>query len=81
LSKVRELCGLIHSQYDSESDFARQLGWSRQRLNGITTGKREPNLEDVARMSAALNRPLDEIAQIFLREKSPNGQQMGGESE
>lgn len=79
MKKVRELCGLIHARYDSESDFARELGWSRQRLNQLTTGNREPNLDDVAKISAALDRPLDEIAQIFLRAKSPNGQQIGGE--
>ena len=78
MGKVRDLCGLIHARYDSESDFAKDLGWSRQRLNMITTGRREPDLEDVAQMSALLNRPLDEIAYIFLKARSPNGQQNGG---
>ena len=75
MAKVRELCGLIYSEYDSESDFAKALGWPRQKLNKITTGKKEPDLDEVAQLSVCLNRPLEAIAQIFLRYKSPNGQQ------
>lgn len=76
MAKVRELCGLIHSEYDNESDFAKALGWPRQKLNKITTGKKEPDLDEVAQLSDCLHQPLETIAQIFLRYKSPNGQQI-----
>lgn len=75
MAKIRELCGLIHSQYDTEANFARDLGWPRQRLNKITTGAKEPDLHEVAAIAKRLGKPLDEIASIFLRRKSPNEQQ------
>ena len=76
MAKVRELCGLIHGVYDHESDFAEKLGWSRQKLNKITNGITEPNLNDVAEIAEGLGQPLNYIADIFLRYKSPNGQQV-----
>lgn len=75
MAKIRELCGLIHSKYDTEADFARALGWKRQRLNRITTGAREPDLHETAEIAAKLDTSLEEIAAIFLRSKSPNEQQ------
>lgn len=75
MAKVRELCGLIHSKYDSEADFARALGWPRQKLNRITTGAKEPDLQEVSAMATELGYGLDEIASIFLQDKSPNEQQ------
>lgn len=74
MAKIRELCGLIHSKYDTEADFARDLGWPRQRLNKITTGAKEPDLHETAEIAAKLDASLEDIAAIFLRNKSPNEQ-------
>lgn len=78
MERVHDLCGMIHRQYSSESEFARALGWNRQRLNRITTGRREPTLDEVAQISTGLGQPIDVVANIFLRTKSPNGQLMEG---
>lgn len=75
MAKVSELRGIIYSQFDSESQFAKELGWDRQRLNKITNGTKEPDLEEVAAIANKLNRTTDEIFHIFLRHQSPNGQQ------
>lgn len=73
MAKVKELCGLIHSQYDTEAEFASKLGWDRRKLNRITNGQKEPDLEEVNEIAKGLNRPLEEIAHIFLDRKSPIG--------
>lgn len=74
-TKVKELRGLIYSKYDSESELAEKIGWSRQRISKITNGVKEPDIDEIAALSKALGKSVGEIAEIFLRYKSPNGQQ------
>lgn len=73
-TKVKALRGLIYAQFDSETDLARQLNWPKQRLNKITNGIKEPNVEELYALSSALGVPIGDMAQIFLRCKSPNEQ-------
>ena len=75
MAKVLELRGLIYSKYESEAQLASELGWPRQRLNNITNGTKEPDLEEVAALAGKLDRSVSEIVHIFLRQKSPNEQQ------
>ncbi|SMC38066.1 helix-turn-helix domain-containing protein [Papillibacter cinnamivorans] len=72
--KVKELRSLIFSRYDSESALACDLGWPRQKLNKITNGKKEPDIEELNQLAIKLGQPVGDIAHIFLRYKSPNGQ-------
>ena len=74
MAKIRELCALIHSKYDSESEFARKLGWDRRRLNKITTGVKEPDLQEAAEIASGLDTSITCIANIFLHNQSPNRQ-------
>lgn len=74
MAKVMELRGMIHAKYNSESEFARYLGWPRQKLSRITTGRKEPDLSELSQISMGLDKSLDEVANIFLRQESPNGQ-------
>ncbi|WP_185741092.1 helix-turn-helix transcriptional regulator [Clostridium sp. KNHs216] len=76
MQKVRELRGLIYSQFDSETEFAKAIGWPRQRVNKITNGTKEPDIDELSVLAKALNKSVGEIAQIFLRCKSPNEQQI-----
>jgi transcriptional regulator with XRE-family HTH domain len=73
--KVMQLRGLIYGEFNSESDFARRLGWSRQKLNKITNGVKEPDITELNEMSKLLNKTVGDLAQIFLERKSPNRQQ------
>lgn len=68
MAVVREFRSLIFAKYDSESDFAKALGWPRQRLNKITNGLKMPDLHEVDEMAKELNEPPDKITQIFLRQ-------------
>lgn len=72
--KNKELRSLIFREYDSESAFARALGWSRQKVNKMT-GIYEPNVQEINDMAFALNTNVEKIIQIFLSFKSPNEQQ------
>lgn len=71
--KIRELRALIYSTFDSEADMAKSMGWSRQRLNKITTGVKIPNLWELQEISKELNVPISSMAEIFLANKSPVG--------
>ena len=73
MAKNLELNGLIHSKYQSESAFARALGWPRQRLNKITSGIKEPDITEAVEMARGLEVSVDQLADIFLPIKSPNG--------
>lgn len=59
--KVRELRGLIYSLYDTESEFASELGWERQRLSKITNGAKEPDVDELNVLSKALGKTIDDI--------------------
>lgn len=73
--KVLGIRGLIHGKFDSESELAAYLGWSRQQLNKITTGKRRPSLEETYAIAQALGKDFEEVAQIFLLHWVAEGQQ------
>lgn len=77
LRKVREIKALIQLKYDTEAEAARELGWSRQHLNRITTGRKEPDIQEVKQLANLLGRTWGEIATIFLIAKSPNEQHHG----
>lgn len=74
-NKVKELKGLIYSKFNSESDLARRLGWTRQKLNKITNGVKEPDITELNELAKILEKPIGDMAQIFLNNKSPNRQQ------
>lgn len=70
--KFMELNSLIHGQYHNQAEFAKAIGWSRQRLNKVVNGDKQPSLEDVRDISDGLHVPFMMVANIFLRPKSPN---------
>ena len=74
MAKVNELRGLIYGKYETEAKLADDLGWPKQRLNKITNGNKEPDLEEVAALAGKLDTSIEEMVYIFLRHKSPNGQ-------
>lgn len=74
MAVVRELRSLIYEKFDSESDFAKQLNWSRQKLNKITTGVKEPDLLEAKMIADGLGVSVDILAEIFLHRESPNRQ-------
>ena len=57
---------------DSETDMASAMGWSRQRLNKITNGKKVPDLFELDDMASALGSTVMDLAHIFLQSRSTN---------
>ena len=70
MAKNMELNGLIHSVFGNETEMAKAMGYSRQRLNRITNGKKVPDLNEVNDMAKALHKPFEVVAQFFLTKKS-----------
>jgi len=73
MAKILALNGLIHSKFDSEAKMADALGWPRQRLNKITNGDKEPDLDEVRDIATVLGESFMTVANIFLAIKSPTG--------
>ena len=73
MAKIMALNGLIHSKFENEAQMADALGWPRQRLNRITCGAKDIDLDEVQEIANVLEVPFMTIANIFLGEKSPNG--------
>ena len=73
-NKMLELRSIIYGEYKSEAELARYLNWFPQRLNLITNGIREPNIQEINDLTKALEITVEELIDIFLRHKSPNGQ-------
>jgi transcriptional regulator with XRE-family HTH domain len=61
--------GVVYSKYASISDFSRAIGWTRQKGSNIVNGITEPSLDDVDKMSKALNISFDKTAKFFLHDK------------
>ncbi len=66
VAKILELNGLIHSKYSTESQLADELGWTKQRLNKITNGLKEPDLDEVEALAKKLDQSIETVAYIFL---------------
>lgn len=64
--KMNELRGMIYSHFRTEAECARQLGWTRQKLNYITNGKRMPDIRDVNVLAKALDVEVGKLINIFL---------------
>lgn len=66
-NKIR---GIVLGRYPSITDFAKAVNWSRQKASSIINGKSEPSLDDIYVISRAVNKDADEIASIFLQQKT-----------
>ncbi|MDR3207370.1 MAG: helix-turn-helix transcriptional regulator [Oscillospiraceae bacterium] len=69
-----KLRSLIYGRYRTAAEMARQMGWGKQKLHRVVNGKQDPNLLDLTDMAHALGKPMMEMVDIFLPQKSPNGQ-------
>ena len=71
MEKNLELNSLIYGQFRNQAAFADSIGWSRQRLNKVVNGDKQPSLEDVQDIAEGLGVPFMMVANFFLRKKSP----------
>lgn len=66
-NKIR---GIVLGHYSSITAFAKAVNWSRQKASSIIGGKQEPSLDDIYAISRAVYKDADEIASIFLQNKT-----------
>lgn len=71
--KIRPLRILIYEKFDSESQMAENMGWSKQKLNRITNGIKEPTIQELSCMCKCLDKSISELALIFLEAELSNG--------
>lgn len=74
MARIKELRSIIYDRYESESELANELGWPKQKLNRITNGQQEPNLEELMAMADKFEMSATDLIHIFLQNKSPNRQ-------
>lgn len=77
MAKNKHLSDLIYAKFKTESACARHMGWTKQRLNKITNGKKIPDITEINMLSHTLEAPIDYLICIFLNYKSPNEQRKG----
>lgn len=49
------LRGLVLSKYKTIGDFAKAIGWQRNKASRIVNGKQYPNTEEIQRITECLN--------------------------
>lgn len=66
----KKLKSYIYEKFDSQSECAEALGWTRQKLNRIVLEQSMPSLEDTQSLARVLEKPIEEVASLFLTRKS-----------
>jgi len=64
--KIAELRSLIYGKFDSQTEFAEFLGWSKQRLSKVTSGKKEPSISEVFEIANGLGIDISVAVRIFV---------------
>ncbi len=70
-NRNNELSRIIHARYSSEAEFTRAMGWSRQKMNKITTGKQLPDITELNKMAELLDVDAADLLAVFLPEQVP----------
>jgi transcriptional regulator with XRE-family HTH domain len=68
---VNELRSMIRTRFQSEAEFARVMGWSRQKMNKITTRKQLPDIAELNKMAKMLDVGIPDLLRAFLPEQEP----------
>ena len=66
-NKIYELRSIIYGKFDSQTKFANELGWSKQRISKISSGKKEPTISETSKIAKALGIDISVIADIFVQ--------------
>lgn len=69
---VAKLRGEIYSKFSTQKAFADSIGWPRQKLHKILTGKQVPNVTEIKQIADGLSLTNQAMFEIFLPELSRN---------
>ena len=67
------LLGEIVAEFRTQSAFASAIGWHKNKVTRMLTGKYKPNTDEVAIIADLLQLDEPKFCDIFLTKKSPNG--------
>jgi len=65
--KISELRSLVYGKFDSQTEFAEHLNWSKQRLSKVTSGKKEPSISEVFEIAQGLDADMAVVVRIFVQ--------------
>ena len=65
--KISELRSLIYGKFDSQTEFAEHLKWSKQRLSKVTSGKKEPSISEISDIAEGLGVEISVLVPIFVQ--------------
>ena len=55
----------IREKYKNESEFARKIGWTKQKLSKTILGKRSPKISEINTLSKAMGISVEELISFF----------------
>ena len=58
----------IYAKYHTAAEYARHIGWNKQRLHNILNKSKTPNVEEVKLFMTTLDLTKDQVIEIFLSE-------------
>ena len=64
----------IAAKYRTQGEFAHALRWHKNKLSKMMTGKYKPDTDEAARIADVLGLDEQRYCDIFLPQKSPNGE-------
>lgn len=67
------LRGEIVAKYRTQNAFADAIGWHKNKVTRMLTGKYFPDTDEVSKMASMLDLDENRFCEIFLDKKSPNG--------
>lgn len=68
------LRGEIVAEYRTQTAFADAIGWHKNKVTNMLTGKYKPDTDEVAKIADLLHLDAPKFCGIFLPKKSPNGE-------
>lgn len=73
---LNRLKGEIVAVFGTQDSFSKAIGWHRNKVSRLITGKYIPDIDEAAKISSLLNLSSDKYCEIFLSKKSPNGEHL-----
>jgi len=71
--ELNVLRGEIVRAYHTQNAFADAIGWHKNKVSNMMTGKYKPDTDEVAIIAKALGLSEERFCLIFLPQKSPYG--------
>lgn len=75
---IQRLRGEIVAEFKTQQAFAKVIGWHKNKVSRMMSGYYKPDMDEVAVIADALKLDERKYCDIFLPNKSPNGDNREG---